>query len=90
MKQFRAVRYATVRLILEIDKYKYLATLQLDIYSAFVNGSWGEIIFIDQPEGSVDPSRSTWVYRLLKSLFRLEKTQTDFSFFEWLQDVTRR
>nr|GFD51512.1 uncharacterized mitochondrial protein AtMg00810-like [Tanacetum cinerariifolium] len=45
----------------------------MDVKTAFLNGELKKEVYVSQPEGFVDPDRSTHVYRLKKALYRLKQ-----------------
>lgn len=47
--------------------------LQINVNAAFLNGEVDETIYMQQPEGFVDPTKQGWVYRLLKALYGLKQ-----------------
>lgn len=66
-------KYSTIRFLLALATDEDLNLLQIDVKSAFLNGNLAEAIFLEQPEGFVDPSRPTHVYRLHKALYGLKQ-----------------
>ncbi|GKB15021.1 integrase, catalytic region, zinc finger, CCHC-type containing protein [Tanacetum coccineum] len=44
---------------------------QMDVKTAFLNGKLNEVVYVNQPEGFVDPEHPTHVYRLKKALYGL-------------------
>lgn len=62
-------KYSTLRYILCFAAQKDIEMLQLDVKSAFLNGKLDEVIYLEQPAGSVASGKEKWVYRLLKALY---------------------
>ena len=46
---------------------------QMDVKTAFLNGDLGEEIYMDQPEGFVEPDQESKVCKLVKSLYGLKQ-----------------
>ena len=55
------------------DAHKKFKVFQMDVKSAFLNGELEEVIFVEQPPGSVDPKFLNHVYRLDKALCGLKQ-----------------
>lgn len=67
-------RLETLRLLLSILGTRNWAGRQLDVKSAFLNSTLEKPVFMDQPEGYVDPSNPTWVLRLNKAIYGLKQS----------------
>jgi hypothetical protein len=50
----------------------------MDVVAAFLHSPLEEEIYIEQPEGYVDPDHPDWVCHLLKSLHGLKQGYTHF------------
>lgn len=68
------VRYATVRYLMSMAVKMNLKIHQLDAVTAFLQGDLGdEDIYMDQPEGFVNPASPRKVCRLKKALYGLKQ-----------------
>lgn len=68
------VRYASVRYLLAMAVQMELRVYQLDAVTAFLQGELsGEEIFMEQPDGFVDPIAPQKVCRLRKALYGLKQ-----------------
>ena len=61
--------YTTFRSLLAVVASQILEYLQVDIKAAFLNGQLEETIFMKKPEGFVDPTKQSCVYRLVKAVY---------------------
>nr|GEU72554.1 integrase, catalytic region, zinc finger, CCHC-type, peptidase aspartic, catalytic [Tanacetum cinerariifolium] len=52
---------------------KNMTIYQMDVKTAFLNGELKEEVYVNQPEGFVDPDHPTHVYRLKKALYGLKQ-----------------
>lgn len=66
-------KYTSLRFLLALASNEDLQLLQLDVKSAFLNGTLEEVIFIEQPEGFLVKDKRNHVYRLLKALYGLKQ-----------------
>ena len=57
-------RYTSVRSLLVLASAHDLEIHQMDVKTAFLNGSWDCEIYMSQPEGFVDPARPNHVCKL--------------------------
>ncbi|XP_071700426.1 uncharacterized protein [Rutidosis leptorrhynchoides] len=67
------VKPATIRLVLSIAISKSWNINQLDVKNAFLHGSLDETVYMYQPYGFRDPSKSDHVCLLKRSLYRLKQ-----------------
>ena len=66
-------RLEGVRTLFSYSTYKGFKVYQMDMKSKFLNGILEEEVYIEQPEGFVDPNNKNIVCRLHKSLYGLKK-----------------
>ena len=59
-------RLEAVRFFLAYAASKDFKVYQMDVKSAFLNGKIEEEVYVQQPEGFVDPKFQNHVYRLTK------------------------
>lgn len=67
------VRHDSIRTILSIAAVEDLEIIQLDVKTAFLNGELEEDLFMEQPEGFVQPGRENDVCHLKRSLYGLKQ-----------------
>ena len=67
-------RYTSVRSLLALANAKDLEIHQMDVKTAFLNGSLDCEIYMSQPEGFVDPDRPNHVCKLKKSIYGLKQS----------------
>ncbi|KAH9752513.1 retrovirus-related pol polyprotein from transposon RE1 [Citrus sinensis] len=77
------VKLATVRVVLSLAVMNQWIVRQVDVNNAFLNGELSEEVFMQQPEGFVDKSKSNYVCRLHKALYGLK--QAPRAWFEKLR-----
>ena len=66
-------RITSIRLLIAIAAIFYLKFHQIDVKIAFLNGDLEEKIYMDQPEGFVEPGQESKVCKLTKSLYGLKQ-----------------
>ena len=66
-------RITSIRLLIAIAAIFYLKIHQMDVKTAFLNGDLQEEIYMDQPEGFVEPGQESKVCKLTKSLYGLKQ-----------------
>ena len=67
-------RNTSVRSLLALANAHDLEIHQMDVKTAFLNGSLDCEIYMSQPEGFVDPGRPNHVYKLKKSIYGLKQS----------------
>nr|GEZ76205.1 hypothetical protein [Tanacetum cinerariifolium] len=63
-----------VRLFIAYAAHKSFTVYQMDIKTAFLYGPLKEEVYVNQPDGFVDPYHPDKVYRLKKALYGLKKS----------------
>ncbi|KAI5320266.1 hypothetical protein L3X38_039974 [Prunus dulcis] len=66
-------RLDTIRTLIALAAQKEWNLFQLDVKSAFLNGILKEEVYVEQPQGYVQESKETKVYRLNKALYGLKQ-----------------
>ncbi|GJW11714.1 retrovirus-related pol polyprotein from transposon TNT 1-94 [Tanacetum coccineum] len=66
-------RLEAVRIFMEYAAYKNFPIFQMDVKIAFLNGPLKKEVFVQQPDGFVDPDFPNHVYRLKKALYGLKQ-----------------
>nr|GFC25126.1 Gag-Pol polyprotein [Tanacetum cinerariifolium] len=66
-------RLEAVRLFIAYAAHKSFTIYQMDIKTAFLYGPLKEEVYINQPDGFVDPYHPDKVYRLKKALYGLKQ-----------------
>ncbi|KAJ0852043.1 putative RNA-directed DNA polymerase [Helianthus annuus] len=69
----QVARLEAVRTFLAYVASKDFKVYQMDVKSAFLNGKIEEEVYVQQPEGFVDPKFQNHVYRLNKTLYGLKQ-----------------
>ncbi|GKB18696.1 retrovirus-related pol polyprotein from transposon TNT 1-94 [Tanacetum coccineum] len=62
-----------VRMFIAYDAHKNITIFQMDVKTAFLNGTLKEEVYVSQPEGFIDPEFLDHVYRLKKALYGLKQ-----------------
>ena len=68
------VRFSSVRVLLAFAMDNDLLVHQMDVVSAFLNGTLEEEIYMEQPEGYMQPGTETLVCKLKRSLYGLKQS----------------
>nr|GEY44032.1 Gag-Pol polyprotein [Tanacetum cinerariifolium] len=66
-------RLEAVRLFIAYAAHKSFIVYQMDVKTAFLYGPLKEEVYVNQPNGFVDPYHPDKVYRLKKALYRLKQ-----------------
>src|SRR5690606_18612045 len=73
------VRIENLQLLLAIATALDLKIHQMDVDTTFLNTKLTEEVYIEQPEGFVDPNKLHHVCRLLKSLYGLKQAPHEWN-----------
>ncbi|GJW35512.1 putative ribonuclease H-like domain-containing protein [Tanacetum coccineum] len=66
-------RIEAIRLFLAFASYMGFTVYQMDVKSAFLYGTIGEEVYVQQPPGFVDPAHPNKVYKVIKALYGLHQ-----------------
>nr|GFA00161.1 copia protein [Tanacetum cinerariifolium] len=66
-------RLEAIRLFIAYAAHKYFTVYQMDVKTAFQYGPQKEEVYVNQPDGFVDPYHPDKVYRLKKALYGLKQ-----------------
>ncbi|GJT57933.1 retrovirus-related pol polyprotein from transposon TNT 1-94 [Tanacetum coccineum] len=66
-------RLEAVRIFVAYAAHKNFPIFQMDVKTTFLNGPLKQEVFVQQPDGFVDPDFSNHVYRLKKALYGLKQ-----------------
>lgn len=66
-------RVTSIRLLIAVAAIRDLKIHQMDVKTTFLNGDLDEEIYMDQPEGFVEPGQESKVCKLTKSLYGLKQ-----------------
>nr|GEY20394.1 uncharacterized mitochondrial protein AtMg00810-like [Tanacetum cinerariifolium] len=66
-------RLEAVRLFIAYEAHKSFTVYQMDVKTAFLYGHLKEEVYVNQPDGFVDPYHLDKVYRLKKTLYGLKQ-----------------
>nr|GFB38238.1 retrovirus-related Pol polyprotein from transposon TNT 1-94 [Tanacetum cinerariifolium] len=66
-------RLEAVRLFITYDVYKSFIVYHMDVKTTFLYGPLKEEVYVNQPDGFVDPYHPDKVYRLKKALYELKQ-----------------
>ena len=67
-------RATTIRMLLSFANTHDLEVHQMDVKTAFLNGVLDNEIFMEQPEGFIDPNKPDFVCKLNKGLYGLKQS----------------
>ena len=68
------VRFSSIRALLAYGVSRQMLIHQMDVVTAFLNGTLDEEIYMQQPEGYVESGKEELVCRLKKSLYGLKQS----------------
>ena len=71
---FPVARYSSIRTLLALANEHNLEIHQMDVKTAFLNGSIEHDIYMTQPKGFVDPDHPEYVFKLNKSIYGLKQS----------------
>nr|GFD35722.1 retrovirus-related Pol polyprotein from transposon TNT 1-94 [Tanacetum cinerariifolium] len=66
-------RMEAIRIFLAYTAHKSFTVFQMDVKTAFLNGSLKEDVYVCQPEGFIDANHLRHVYKLKKDLYGLKQ-----------------
>ncbi|KAJ9536569.1 hypothetical protein OSB04_un000268, partial [Centaurea solstitialis] len=66
-------RIEAIKIFLAYAAHKNMKVFQMDVKCAFLNGELQEVVYVEQPEGFVDPKYPEHVYVLDKALYGLKQ-----------------
>ncbi|KAJ9544136.1 hypothetical protein OSB04_023843 [Centaurea solstitialis] len=69
----------SIRILMAISAYFNYEIWQMDVKTAFLNGKLTEAVYMQQPEGFVDPKNPNKVCKLLKSIYGLKQTSRSWN-----------
>lgn len=74
METFAPVaRYDTIRMLAALATKERWKIYHLDVKSAFLNGNLSEDVFVEHPEGYVEPGAEDKVCKLVKASYGLKQ-----------------
>ena len=68
------VRFSSIRLLLAYAVQNDMLVHQMDVVTAFLNGKLEEEIYMEQPDGYIQPGKEHLVCKLQKSLYGLKQS----------------
>ncbi|KAJ9536512.1 hypothetical protein OSB04_un000306 [Centaurea solstitialis] len=69
----------SIRILMAISAYFNYEIWQMDVKTAFLNGKLTEDVYMEQPEGFVDPKNPNKVCKLLKSVYGLKQASRSWN-----------
>ncbi|GJW02330.1 ribonuclease H-like domain-containing protein [Tanacetum coccineum] len=72
-ESFAPARLEAIRIFVAYAAHKSFSIYQMDIKTDFLNGPLNEEVYVNQPDGFVDPDHPEKVYRLRKALYGLKQ-----------------
>ncbi|GJU49171.1 copia protein [Tanacetum coccineum] len=84
-------RLEAVRLFIAYAAYKSFTLYQIDVKTTFLYGPLKEEVYVNQPDGFVDPYHPDKVYRLKKALYGLKQAPRAWydELSKWYQEAPR-
>uniref|UniRef100_A0AAV1UWT9 Reverse transcriptase Ty1/copia-type domain-containing protein n=2 Tax=Peronospora matthiolae TaxID=2874970 RepID=A0AAV1UWT9_9STRA len=67
-------KFTSIRVVLSMAAKYGLMLYQMDVKTAFLNGSLNEDIYMDQPDGYLDATQPDYVCKLKRSLYGLKQS----------------
>ncbi|KAJ9541345.1 hypothetical protein OSB04_027851 [Centaurea solstitialis] len=71
----------SIRILMAISAYFNYEIWQMDVKTAFLNGKLTEDVYMQQPEGFVDPKNPDKVCKLLKSIYGLKQASRSWNLY---------
>ncbi|GJR27009.1 retrovirus-related pol polyprotein from transposon TNT 1-94 [Tanacetum coccineum] len=69
----RVARLEVVRLFIAYATHKSFPIYQMDVKTSFLNGPLKEEVYVNKPDGFIEPNHPDKVYRLKKALYGLKQ-----------------
>nr|GEZ80477.1 copia protein [Tanacetum cinerariifolium] len=82
------VRLEVVRLFIAYVAHKSFTVYQMDVKTTFLYGPLKEEVYVNQPDGFIDPYHPDQVYHLMKALYELSNFLVSKGFSKGLIDPT--
>nr|GFD28052.1 hypothetical protein [Tanacetum cinerariifolium] len=68
-----------IRILIAIAAYYDYEIWQMDVKTAFLNGYLNEEVYMEQPEGFVNPKYPNWVCKLKRSIYGLKQASRQWN-----------
>ena len=83
------VRFSSIRTLLTFAVQNDMLIDQMDVISAFLTGELEEEIYMQQPDGYIQPDKEDMVCRLKKSLYGLKQSPRCWNrvFSEYMESI---
>ncbi|KAJ9562185.1 hypothetical protein OSB04_007345 [Centaurea solstitialis] len=69
----------SIRILMAISAYFNYEIWQMDVKTAFLNGKLTEDVYMEQPDGFIDPKNPNKVCKLLKSIYGLKQASRSWN-----------
>ncbi|KAJ9544508.1 hypothetical protein OSB04_024215 [Centaurea solstitialis] len=69
----------SIRILMAISAYFNYEIWQMDVKTAFLNGKLTEDVYMEQPEGFIDPKNPNKVCKMLKSIYGLKQASRSWN-----------